>query len=111
MGVEKDQLQLSFRSTNGRPPRPKKQEPHSERPLPERIAGIDQVPNTHDIERITGRHRTTIYRWVLAGRFPPKRAGSGGGWLRSDVERWLSGGGTNQRPTSVASGRTSNTVP
>jgi predicted DNA-binding transcriptional regulator AlpA len=32
---------------------------------------------------------------VLGGTFPPKRAGGGCGWLRSDVERWLQG--NNQR--------------
>ena len=62
-----------------------------ERSLPERIAGIDQVLSTHDVEQITGKHRCTIWRWVLAGTFPPKRAGGGRGWLRSDVERWLQG--------------------
>ena len=46
---------------------------------------------TRDVERITGRHRCTIYRWVRAGTFPEKRAGGGRGWLRSDVERWLHG--------------------
>jgi predicted DNA-binding transcriptional regulator AlpA len=34
--------------------------------------------------------RCTIYRWVCAGPFPPKRAGGGRGWLRSEAERWLS---------------------
>ena len=40
-----------------------------------------------------GRHRCTIHRWVCAGTFPPKRAGGGGGWLRSDIECWLNGAG------------------
>ena len=62
-----------------------------ERVVPQRVAGIDQVLGTHDVERITGRHRCTIYRWVRAGSFPEKRAGGGRGWLRSDVERWLGG--------------------
>jgi predicted DNA-binding transcriptional regulator AlpA len=62
-----------------------------ERSASERLDGIDQVLNTHDVERITGRHRCTLYRWVLAGTFPAKRAGGGRGWLRSDVERWLKG--------------------
>jgi len=63
----------------------------------ERMNGIDRVLSTRDIERITGRHRCTIYRWVLAGTFPKKRAGGGRGWLRSDIERWLlqGGGGVN----------------
>jgi predicted DNA-binding transcriptional regulator AlpA len=38
------------------------------------------------------KHRCTIYRWIRAGTFPPKRAGGGRGWLRSDVERWLNTG-------------------
>jgi predicted DNA-binding transcriptional regulator AlpA len=66
----------------------------AERPVIERVAGIDQVLSTRDVERITGRHRCTIYRWVRAGTFPTKRAGDGRGWLRSDVESWLRGGGS-----------------
>jgi predicted DNA-binding transcriptional regulator AlpA len=57
----------------------------------QRIAGIDQVLSTRDIEQITGRRRCTIYRWVCAGTIPAKRAGGGRGWLRSDIERWLNG--------------------
>jgi toxin HigB-1 len=35
-------------------------------------------------ERITGRHRCTIYRSVCAGTFPEKRAGGGrGGFART----------------------------
>ena len=60
-----------------------------DKPSVERLPEIDQVLGTHDVERITGRHRCTIYRWVCAGTFPSKRAGGGKGWLRSDVERWL----------------------
>ena len=62
-------------------------------PASQRIAGIDHVLSTRNVEQITGRHRCTIYRWVCAGTFPAKRAGGGRGWLRSDVERWLSGAG------------------
>lgn len=64
----------------------------------ERLPEIDQVLGTHDVERITGRHRCTIYRWVCAGTFPGKRAGGGKGWLRSDVERWLVGSGSVGAP-------------
>jgi len=62
----------------------------------DRVAGMDQVLGTHDVERITGKHRCTIYRWVVAGTFPAKRAGGGRGWLRSDVEKWLSQGPGSQ---------------
>ena len=58
------------------------------------VAGIDQVLSARDVQRITGRHRVTIYRWVRAGTFLAKRAGGGRGWLRSDVERWLKGDGS-----------------
>ncbi len=56
------------------------------------VAGVDQVLNSRDISRITGRHRCTIYRWIRDGLFPPKRAGGGRGWLRSDVEHWVATG-------------------
>jgi predicted DNA-binding transcriptional regulator AlpA len=70
----------------------------AERRQVERLPGMDQVLGTRDIQRITGRHRCTIYRWVCAGTFPPKRAGGGRGWLRSDVERWLTNGGPADQP-------------
>jgi hypothetical protein len=35
--------------------------------------------------------------------FPGKRAGGGRGWLRSDVERWLQGGGSGNPGNSIAS--------
>ena len=66
-----------------------------EPPPLERLRGIDQLLSTRDIEQIIDRHRCTIYRWVRAGTFPSKRAGGGRGWLRSDVERWLEGDGSN----------------
>jgi predicted DNA-binding transcriptional regulator AlpA len=94
MPVDKQQFQLPLTVTKCRPRRPSAPEhKRAERPLPERVSGIDQVLGTHDVERITGRHRCTIYRWVRAGAFPEKRAGGGRGWLRSDVERWLLHGG------------------
>jgi predicted DNA-binding transcriptional regulator AlpA len=95
MSVDKEQFQLPLTARDHRTPRaaPPKNKDH-ERSLPERVTGMDQVLNTSDIERITGRHRCTIWRWVRAGTFPGKRAGGGRGWLRSDVEGWLQG---NQR--------------
>ena len=92
MSIGKEQFQLpltagSYRTQRIAPPK----RLDKEASLPERLTGIDQVLSTRDIERITGRHRCTIWRWVLAGTFPPKRAGGGRGCLRSDVERWLQG--------------------
>ena len=97
MSVDKQQFQLPFSAKKGHP-RKSSSTAHQElgRSLPERVAGIDQVLSTRDIERITGRHRCTVYLWVRAGTFPGRRAGGGRGWLRSDVERWLNGGGSSQ---------------
>ena len=96
MAIDKEQFQLPLAVARSRPPKAKTPRVEApERPLPERIAGIDQVLSTHDVERITGKHRCTIYRWVLAGTFPPRRAGGGRGWLRSDVERWLKDDGSS----------------
>ena len=94
MSVDKQQFQLPLTVTEG-PPRSSvsASRERTARPMSMRIAGIDQVLSTHDVEQITGRHRCTIYRWVCAGTFPPKRAGGGRGWLRSDIERWLNGAG------------------
>jgi predicted DNA-binding transcriptional regulator AlpA len=89
MSIAKQPLQLPLTITNSAP---RVARPNREvRSVPERLNGIDQVLNTLDVERITGRHRCTVYRWVVAGTFPAKRAGGGRGWLRSDVERWLRG--------------------
>ena len=96
MPVDKQQFQLPLVVTKCRPRRRPPSDPdRRERTLPERVDGIDQVLSTRDVERITGRHRCTIYRWVRAGTFPEKRAGGGCGWLRSDIERWLQGGGAD----------------
>jgi predicted DNA-binding transcriptional regulator AlpA len=92
MSVDKQQFQLPLTVDACRPRRSVvASRERAARPLPARVAGIDQVLSTRDVEQITGKHRCTIYRWVCAGTFPPKRAGGGRGWLRSDVERWLSG--------------------
>jgi len=92
MSIDKQQFQLPL---TVKEPHPHRAASTSGRrmasPLSVRIAGIDQVLSTRDVEQITGRHRCTIYRWVCAGTFPPKRAGDGRGWLRSDIERWLNG--------------------
>jgi hypothetical protein len=76
MAIDKEQFQLPLAVTRSSPP--KAQTPRVEAPvraLPERIAGIDQVLSTHDVERITGKHRCTIYRWVLAGCVSAKARG------------------------------------
>ena len=89
------ELALTVEKSRGRHPRTPKIAVRLP-PVAERVNGIDQVLSTHDIEQITGRHRCTIYRWVIAGAFPEKRAGGGRGWLRSDIERWLQMGSSRE---------------
>ena len=98
MSVDNKQMELLPQASAAqRPPRRPSTPQLQEKRDAERLPGIDQVLGTHDVERITGRHRCTIYRWVRAGTFPEKRAGGGRGWLRSDIERWLKGGDASPR--------------
>jgi predicted DNA-binding transcriptional regulator AlpA len=106
MSAPRNQFEFALTVADPQGRRPRTPEAEVRAPsVAERVNGIDQVLSTRDIERITGRHRCTIYRWVLAGTFPERRAGGGRGWLRSDVERWLLRGGgcaDGDRPTPKA---------
>jgi predicted DNA-binding transcriptional regulator AlpA len=53
----------------------------------ERFANLDQRMTTTDVLRVVGVNRSTIFRWTKRGLFPQRHAS--GGWLRSDVEKWL----------------------
>jgi hypothetical protein len=76
MAAEKQQFQLPLTVTTCRLLKlAKTHNGTRERSSSDRLVGIDQVLSTHDVERITGKHRCTIWRWVLAGTFLPKRAG------------------------------------
>ncbi len=48
---------------------------------------LDQCMSTREVLRIVGVNRSTVFRWIRKGLFPQKHVA--GGWLRSDVERWL----------------------
>lgn len=50
-----------------------------------RFLSIDEVL------RITGKSRTTIWRWTNAGLFPAKRklGPNSVGWLDREVEEWV----------------------
>lgn len=53
----------------------------------QRFAHLDQRMTTTDVLRVVGVNRSTIFRWVKRGIFPQRHVC--GGWLRSDVEKWL----------------------
>ncbi len=62
----------------------------------ERLPSLDQRMSTAEVLRVVGVNRSTLFRWTKRGRFPGKHVS--GGWLRSDVERWLAG----NRSTALA---------
>jgi predicted DNA-binding transcriptional regulator AlpA len=53
----------------------------------EGINDLDRRMSTADVLRIVGVHRATLFRWTRKGIFPAKHVS--GGWIRSDIERWL----------------------
>ena len=57
-------------------------------PSVDRVAFSDLRMTTPEVQRVVGVHRATLFRWMRKGTFPPKH--HSGGWLRSDIEHWLS---------------------
>jgi predicted DNA-binding transcriptional regulator AlpA len=48
---------------------------------------LDARMSTTEVLRLVGVHRATLYRWTRSGDFPVKHDSDG--WLRSEVELWL----------------------
>ena len=50
---------------------------------------ISRRLDTKDIEDLTGKHRTTIWRWVQAGKFPPPQYINGQrSWTEDVIAEW-----------------------
>ena len=64
----------------------------SAKPVKRTIA-LDEILWMRDVVQLTGKHRSTIHRWMHRGFFPRKNAPRGRptGWLRSTIEQWLLG--------------------
>jgi prophage regulatory protein len=61
----------------------------SDNPVPEPV----QLIKTREVMKMIGAGRTTIYRWMDAGKFPrPIKIGIRGDnrWPLSDVKEWIS---------------------
>src|ERR1700683_3359744 len=58
-----------------------------------RTIALDEIVWMRDVVQLTGKHRSTIHRWIHRGLFPRKNAprGQPTGWLRSTIEQWLLG--------------------
>jgi prophage regulatory protein len=89
--VSPQQLPLPFYATPKAEATPRPN--GSERLLdPSAMKAIARLPA---LERLTVRevlkvvpiNRSTLFRWVKNGRFPKRH--KAGGWLRSDIEKWL----------------------
>jgi len=52
----------------------------------ERLPALDRL-TVREVLKIVPINRSTLFRWVNSGRFP--RRHKAGGWLRSDIEKWL----------------------
>ena len=83
-----EQLALTFEPPKEPAPRPSRTEKPPANTAIQRFATLDQRMSTTDVLRVVGVNRSTIFRWVKRGLFPQRHAS--GGWLRSDVEHWLS---------------------
>ena len=86
-----DQLELVLVLPLSRPSarRPSAASPEAE----ETAQQLQPMLTVRDVLLFTRRHRSTIYRWIRAGRFPAPRTHEGHpiGWARSDIEEWQAG--------------------
>jgi predicted DNA-binding transcriptional regulator AlpA len=62
-------------------------------PVRASVRELDQLLTLRDVQYITGRHRSTLHRWMQRGLFPQKHnfRGKKPGWRRSEIEEWLKG--------------------
>ena len=51
-----------------------------------RLPALDRL-TVREVLKIVPINRSTLFRWVNRGRFPKRH--KAGGWLRSDIEKWL----------------------
>lgn len=56
---------------------------------PERTLSVPRRLDTKDIENLTGKHRTTIWRWIKAGTFPtPQYINGQRSWTEDVIVEW-----------------------
>ena len=56
-----------------------------------RVQDAGEVIRLHELEKLTGRKRSSVYEDMAAGRLPKqiKIGPRAVGWLRSDITKWL----------------------
>ena len=84
----------------------------TERPMERKTNRPARILRSPEVEALTGLSRSTIYRWRVAGRFPPAVVMGGRtlGWFESVIEEWLHeqteerGGGRADAPSTPRRG-------
>lgn len=68
-----------------------------------RSSSAPRILRMRDIVKLTGVHRSTIYRWIDRGCFPEKDAPRQRptGWLSTTYERWLFARGLRSHPGKI----------
>ena len=63
----------------------------TEQPMKRSTSKPVRILRSPEVEARTGLSRSTIYRWRVAGRFPPPvvMGGRTVGWIESDVDAWI----------------------
>ena len=63
----------------------------TEQPMNRNTRNPIRILRSPEVEARTGLSRSTIYRWRVAGRFPPPvvMGGRTVGWIESDVDAWI----------------------
>ena len=74
-----------------RPPKTTRTRAKTERPMERQASQPARILRLAEVKARTGLSRSTIYRWRVAGRFPPPVVMGGRtlGWFESDLEQWL----------------------
>lgn len=83
----------SHRGPSPRAARTRRTRAKTERPMKRKTNRPARILRSPEVEARTGLSRSTIYRWRVAGRFPPAVVMGGRtlGWFESDIEEWLHG--------------------
>lgn len=78
-----------------------------EQPMERDTSKPVRILRSPEVEARTGLSRSTIYRWRVAGRFPPPvvMGGRTVGWIESDVDAWIRGRAVESRGGGTAVAR------
>ncbi len=92
-GARAPSRRRSRRRPSPRASRTRKTRAETARPMERKTNRTARILRLPEVMARTGLSRSTIYRWRVAGRFPPAVVMGGRtlGWFESDVEEWLHG--------------------